>query len=72
MTHLELSAFLVYEGLLLGALWTVRAVCARRCSVESLPAAIRPRIELGNRLSPVVLGVAAALVVIGGVVRLIG
>lgn len=72
MTHLELSTFLVGEGLLLGALCAARSVCARRCSLESLPAAVRPRVELGNRLAPVVLVVAAALVVIGGVVRLLG
>lgn len=71
MTATDLGTFLLAEGTLVTGLCLARIVCLRLVSPETVPSAIRSRIEQGTRLVPVILAMAVASMVIGAVLRIV-
>ena len=65
----SLDALLLLEGALIGAVVLARMFVVRSLDPEVIPTVIRPRVLLGNRLTPAFAVLAAALFA-GGLVLL--
>jgi hypothetical protein len=71
-SQLDVETFLLLEGALIGALVIARIVVVRSVDLDAFPSIIRPRILLGNRLTPAFAVLAAVLLASGMVLRLAG
>jgi hypothetical protein len=64
-SHLGAGTFLILEGGLVGALVLMRALVVRSIDPDDLPAVIRRRVRLGNRLTPAFAVLASVLLAVG-------
>jgi hypothetical protein len=64
----EVSLAFLQCGAVLTASVVIRGYCARHLTAEMVPLVLRSRIELCNRLAPLVLLIGAAMVATGALV----
>jgi hypothetical protein len=62
---------LLEAGLLLAVSVAIRGFCARRITVDMVPAALRPRVLFSDRLTPALRLVAGAMVAAGALLSLV-
>lgn len=66
----DVGVALLQGGAVLTASVVIREYCARHLTVELVPHALRSRIQLCNRMAPMMLFLAVAMVLAGGLVCL--
>ena len=61
----EVGLAFLQGGALLAVSVVIRGYCARNLTADMVPAVLRTRIQLGNRLAPLMLLIGVAMVVAG-------
>jgi hypothetical protein len=71
MTALNLGICLLRVGALVAGLCVARMICVRHVPMDTVPSAIRLRIERGNQLTPFVLAAAVVAICAGSAMWLL-
>jgi hypothetical protein len=66
-SHVDVGTFLILEGAVVGARVLARTHRGRRIYPATIPLVIRPRVLLGNRLTPALAVLATAFLASGAV-----
>jgi hypothetical protein len=70
-TSTDTGIALLLVGVLLAVSVAIRGYCARHITVDMVPPALRPRVLLNDRLTPVLRLVACAMVAVGALLSLV-
>jgi hypothetical protein len=65
--HVDVGTFLILEGAVVGALVLARTLVVRLIDPDTIPLVIRPRVLLGNRLTPALAVLATGFLASGAV-----